>query len=118
MREKNEDGNPKYMEVTLAAQAWEGKAQNRTFWTEGQFLAQAKELHDLYKSPQGFKIELYGYGIASWQQDCYRQHKAWVDKFNSNIDQIKANSKTLAEWENGIKRDNRRTDDSSGANPA
>lgn len=99
---KDEQGNLKYMEVTLAAQTWGGKNQNRTFWTEGQFLAQAKELHDLYKGQQGFNISLYGQGIAAWQRDCHEQHKAWVQKFNADIDARKRSSKTLTGWEYGI----------------
>lgn len=116
MDEKHEDGSPKYIEVTLAANVWRGKQQLRTFWTEGQFLAQAKELHDLYKSKQGFNIELYGYGIAAWQRDCHDQYKAWVDKYNCDIDARKLNSKTLSEWENGItgKRNNASTGTGNG----
>jgi hypothetical protein len=102
MATKDDAGNLKYMEVTLGAQTWGGKVQNRTFWTEGQFLAQAKELHDLYKSPQGFNIALYGQGIPSWQKSCHEQHKAWVDKQNKEIDTRKRNSKRLNEWEYGI----------------
>jgi len=102
MDEKHDDGSAKYLEVTLAANVWGGKPQLRTFWTEGQFLAQAKELHDLYKSKQGFNIELHGQGIAAWQRDCHEQYKAWVDKYNRDIDTKKLNSKTLSEWENGI----------------
>lgn len=102
MEEKHPDGTLKHMEVTLAAQTWGGKQQTRTFWTEGQFLAQAKELHDLYKVKQGFNIKLYGQGIAAWQRDCHEQHKAWVDKYNSDIETKKLNSKTLNEWEHGI----------------
>ncbi len=103
MTKRDDAGNLKYMEVTLAAKTWGGKLQHRTFWTEGQFLAQAKELHDLYKTEQGFNMVLHGSGIPSWQRACFEQYKAWVDKFNSNIDQIKQNSITLDEWENGIR---------------
>lgn len=102
MNVKNDDGSPKYIEITLAARVWGNKAQNRTFWTEGQFLAQARELHDLYKSQQGFNINLYGFGIAAWQRDCHEQYKAWVDKYNAEIDMRKNHSKSLNEWEYGI----------------
>lgn len=102
MTAKHEDGSLKYMEITLSANSWGGKPNNRTFWTEGQFLAQARELHDLYKSKQGFNIELHGQGIAAWQRDCHEQYKAWVDKYNNDIDTRKINSRTLNEWEYGI----------------
>lgn len=102
MAEKHPDGTLKYMEVVLSANTWGSKPQTRTFWTEGQFLAQAKELHDLYKSKQEFTIELYGYGIAAWQKDCHEQYKAWVDKHNAAIDNRKLSSKTLSGWEYGI----------------
>jgi hypothetical protein len=103
MNKRDDAGNLKYMEITLAAKTWGGKLQQRTFWTEGQFLAQAKELHDLYKTEQGFNMVLHGNGIPSWQRACFEQYKAWVDQFNSKIDQIKQNSVTLQEWENGIR---------------
>jgi hypothetical protein len=102
MDEKHEDGSKKYIDVTLSAKVWGGKPQLRSFWTEGQFLAQAKELHDLYKTKQGFNISIYGYGIAAWQKDCHEQYKAWVQKFDNDIEHRKQNSKTLKEWENGI----------------
>lgn len=99
---KNEDGQPKYLEVNLSANAWGGKPQTRTFWTEGQFLAQAKELHDLYKTDLGVNITIYGQGIAAWQQDCFKQYKAWHDKFNRDIETQKQSSQTLDEWQNAI----------------
>jgi len=102
MNAKHDDGTLKHMEVTLSANTWGNKQQQRTFWTEGQFLAQARELHDLYKADHGFKMSLYGFGIAAWQRNCHEQYKAWVDKHNETIDTRKLNSRTLNEWEYGI----------------
>lgn len=103
MNIKNEDGNPKYMEITLSAMSWGNKPQTKTFWTEGQFLAQAKELHDLYKSDLGFKIQLYGSGIAGWQQDHYNQYKVWLERYNAKIEQKKQNASGLNEWQYRIR---------------
>lgn len=102
MNIKNEDGNPKYLEVTLSALSWGNKPQTRTFWTEGQFLAQAKEIHDLYKSNLNININLYGSGLAAWQQDHYKQNKAWLQQFNAKIEKKRNNASTLNEWESRI----------------
>lgn len=117
MEEKHPDGSFKYIEVTLAANTWGGKPNQRTFWTEGQFLAQAKELHDLYKSKQEFNIHLYGQGIPAWQRDCHEQYKAWVNKYNIDIDARKLSSKTLSGWEYGITGKRNATTNTSDGGP-
>jgi hypothetical protein len=100
---KNESGDPKYMEVTLSAAAWGNKQVKRTFWTEGQLLAQAKELYDLYKMKNAFNIYLYGTGIAAWQYENHKQYKQWYELNDKKIEERKANSQTLESWENGIR---------------
>lgn len=98
-----EDGRPKYIEVTLAAKTWGNKQVKRTFWTEGQFLAQAKELHDLYKEEKRFTIRLHGHGLGAWQQEHFIDLKRWADDQNERIDKRKESAQTLEEWENGIR---------------
>lgn len=100
--EKTPDGQPKYLEVTLSAKTWGNKEHKRTFWTEGQLLAQAQELHDLYKTGREFRINLYGQGIAAWQHSHWEQYRAWVSLHNERIEVKKLQSPALGEWEYGI----------------
>lgn len=102
--ERLENGDSKYLEVTLSTYTWGGKQTERTFWTEGQFLAQMKELRDLYKSDQTFKLYVYGPGMAAWEYENLLQYKAWVDKYNVDVEAKKARSPSLSDWENGIRR--------------
>lgn len=102
MDEKLPDGSSKYVEISLFANSWGNKSIGRTFWTEGQFLAQAKELVDLYKVDNGFTMVLYGHGIAAWQQSHWLQNKLWRDRYNDKIDTMRNKQLSLSEWEYGI----------------
>lgn len=100
--EKLPDGSNKNIEITLFAQSWGNKKVARTFWTEGQFLAQAKELVDLYKVDNGFTMVLYGQGMAAWQQSHWLQNKLWRDQYNAKVDTMRSKQLSLGEWEYGI----------------
>lgn len=104
MNERLPDGNSKYIEVNLASKVWGNKTETRTFWTEGQLLAQAKELADLYKTNNSLTIKLYGFGIAPWQQACWKQYKAWLESHELAISRAKQASPSLEEWQHGISR--------------
>lgn len=93
-----EDGKPKYIEVCLGTDGWEKKTFKRVFWTEGQFLAQAQELRDLYKMPKRFNIKMYGPGMATWFQDHFIQQKAWLEKANEDLEKQRENGQSLDEW--------------------
>lgn len=100
--EKDELGNPKYLEINQGAHSWGNKVYTRTFWTEGQLLAQAQELRDLYKMKKDFTMNVYGQGMAAWMYGHHMQHQAWVDKTNQDIENRKQNGLSLNEWIAGI----------------
>lgn len=100
---KDAEGQPKYIEITLGAKTWGNKDAKRTFWTEGQFLAQANELRDLYKMKNAFKINLYGQGMAAWQQLHFEQHAKWMEQHNAKIESKRNHSPSLNDWEHAIK---------------
>lgn len=102
MTKKNTDGTDKYMEVTLEANGDKNKVEYRKFWTEGQFLAQAQELRDMYKMEKDFKITVYGDGIAGWYFKKYQEQKRWAEEYNNKIAERKANGRNLNEWLSGI----------------
>lgn len=100
--EKTVDGQPKYLEVELSCKTWGGKDVHRTFWTEGQFLAQAKEMSDLYKSKQKFTMVVYGDGIAGWEYRHHQLHKKWSDQYMDGLDDKRLKSINVNEWLNGL----------------
>lgn len=100
---KDDEGNLKYIEITLSATGWKHKKYNKTFWTEGQFLAQAQELMQIYKTHKEIDIAVYGSGIAGWQYSHYKQAKSWECIFNNQIELKKQNSVTLDEWNTKIR---------------
>lgn len=58
---KQADGSPKYLEISVRATSWGGKSYKRTFWTEGQLLAQIQEFESLIFGK--YDIEVYGDGV-------------------------------------------------------
>lgn len=95
---KDDEGNPKYTEVTLSATSWKNKKVNRTFWTEGQFLAQAQELAHIYKGNKEIDITIYGNGLAGWQFSHYKQAAAYEKEYNNRIELKRQNAESLNEW--------------------
>lgn len=98
MSELLPDGNPKYMEVVLGAHGWNNEPKQRLFWTEGQFLAQAQEMRDLYKMKKDFNMTVYGYGLAAWWYDAYKEQQAWIESINEQVVERKQNGRELNEW--------------------
>lgn len=101
---KHDDGSPKYMEVTLGTTGWGNRQKKRVFWTEGQFLAQAQELRDLYKMEKDFKLNVYGPGIAAWFYQNHQDGKAWSDKHNRDLDERKLHGFPVNEWLDAVRR--------------
>lgn len=69
LQELNDKGNLKYMEVTIPCDTWGDVQASRTFWTEGQLLAQAQEYKDMIL-PQVLNgeitVEVEGFGMIPW----------------------------------------------------
>lgn len=99
---KDDSGNPKYMEVTLGAEGWGNSVSKRVFWTEGQLLAQAQELRDLYKMQKDFTLNVYGAGMAAWWFNHQQQQLAWIDRANAEATNRKLNGNDLNEWIAGL----------------
>lgn len=98
MVEKTEDGNQKYFEIELTIQTWGNRTVKKTFWTEGQFLAQSKELADLYKSNKDIKIVVYGDGMAGWNYRHWMQYKAWASKFDDVLAMKREKGFSVNDW--------------------
>lgn len=92
------DGNPQYIEITLQELGWGSKVFKKTFWTEGQFLAQARELADLYKGENPLNIIVYGDGIAGWSYKNFKAYKEWGDKFRSVLNDLRNKGLNVNEW--------------------
>lgn len=92
------DGNPRYVEITLSELTWGSKVAKKTFWTEGQFLAQAKELADLYKGENPLNITVYGDGIGGWSYKNFKAYKDWGNKFRDLLNGIRDKGINVNEW--------------------
>ena len=92
------DGNPKYVEVTLSENTWGGIVRKKTFWTEGQFLAQAKELRDLYAGENPLNITVYGDGIGGWCFKQWKDYKSWGVHFRGILDGFREKGLNVNEW--------------------
>ena len=101
-KELDDLGQQKYLEVTLSSPTWGGITVERTFWTEGQFLAQAKEIADLCKNDKEFKIHVYGDGIPGWQLRHERLYKEWADNYTNEMKLKQNRSLNVNEWINVI----------------
>jgi len=81
LNEKKENGRFKYEEVTLGAQTWGGKEVERTFWTEGQFLAQVQEFEQFYLMKEKvLTLSTYGEGIIPWMHKHRKRYDEWKKK--------------------------------------
>ena len=98
MEAKNEDGNPKYMELNIGTHTYKNKYITRTFWTEGQFLAQSNELKAIYKDRKDIEITVYGDGMAGWLFKHYNLHRRYLQEYNENLDKKRQGTPTLDEY--------------------
>lgn len=92
------DGNPRYIEITLQELGWGSKLFKKTFWTEGQFLAQAKELADLYRGENALNITVYGDGIGGWSYKNWKSYKEWGEKFRTILNDLRDKGQSVNEW--------------------
>lgn len=96
--EKKDNGRLKYEEVTLETPSWGGKTVSRTWWTEGQFLAQVQEMEKIYFNDQELDLTLYGDGIIPWVHK-HRQKFAEWQKYIRKEDNLYANEHpSITEW--------------------
>lgn len=77
LSEKKENGRMRFEEVTLTAQSWGNRTEVRTFWTEGQFLAQVQEMDKIYLKNSELVLNIHGDGIIPWMHKHQQKLKAW-----------------------------------------
>lgn len=95
LTEKNPDGNLKYMEISIGTHSHKNKQVTRTFWTEGQLLAQSNELKGLYKDRPEISIEVYGDGMAGWIFKHHKMYKAYQKSYNENLERKREGTPTI-----------------------
>ncbi len=98
MKEKTVDGQDKYMELTLDTQSHKAKKVTRTFWTEGQLLAQSNELKTLYKDRKDLHITIYGDGLAGWMFHHWKLYEAYKKCYNANLEAKRVGAPTIDEF--------------------
>ena len=97
MSVKSEDGAPKNYEIQIDAHTWGNQMVKKTFWTEGQFLAQAKELETLYKDDK-LDITIYGDGIAGWNFKHWKQYMQWAKEYTAGLNKRREKSFNVNDW--------------------
>ena len=98
MNEKSADGQPKYMEINIGTLSHKNAYVTRTFWTEGQFLAQSNELVELYKERKDIKLHIYGDGMAGWLYKHWILYNAYRLEYNENLERQRQGCPTLDEY--------------------
>lgn len=83
LNEKLPDGNKKYLEVVLEQPTWGGVNTSRSFWTEGQFLAQVQELEKIVNDKMVEIVAAEGQGILPWMLEHKRKSKLWYKQVYS-----------------------------------
>jgi hypothetical protein len=84
LNHRKDNGRMKYEEVTLSALTWGMERQEKTFWTEGQFLAQVQEFEKIYLSDDELEIHTYGDGIIPWVHKHKKKFDAWKKRFKQS----------------------------------
>lgn len=98
MNEKLTDGQLKYMELSLGTYTHNNKYITRTFWTEGQFLAQSNELKALYKDRKDIQIAVHGNGIAGWLHKHYNLHQKYILDYKTKLDRKRNGTPYIDEY--------------------
>lgn len=98
--EKNEDGQPRYLEETLGVHSYGQQYITRTFWTEGQFLAQAQELRNLSKDRKDINLKFYGDGIPAWMANHQSLAEKYVEEYNRSLEKLRENAPYLEQLTN------------------
>lgn len=77
LQEKKQNGKLVWEKVTMSVKTWGGKETSRTFWTKGEFLAQAKEFKDLYMPRKSLRLIAHGDGMIPWIQKNQQAYEDW-----------------------------------------
>lgn len=79
LKEKKENGTNKYEEITLEVETYGEKKVKRTFWTEGQLLAQLQEFRNYYFVREGLNLNFHGDGMIPWVCRNKNRHKQYIE---------------------------------------
>lgn len=101
---KKEGDNPKYMELNIGTHTYGNKYITRTFWTEGQFLAQSNEITSLCKDRNDIKITVYGDGLAGWLYKHREAHKKYQKEYSESLNEKRNGTPTLEQYLNAATR--------------
>jgi hypothetical protein len=90
LQAKKENGKLIWEEITLSNMSYGGKEEKRTFWTKGEFLAQAQEFKNMYAPRKEITIRTYGHGMIPWIHQCEEKYQTWLkreeDKIRSDLE--------------------------------
>lgn len=80
LQEKKDNGTLKYEEVTLEVETYGDKKIKRTFWTEGQFMAQLQEFRNYYYLRDRLNLKIHGDGMIPWVWRHKLHHRAYLEE--------------------------------------
>lgn len=106
MEELGPDGQKKFMEIPIGTNTYGNKYISRTFWTEGQFLAQSNEIMDLQKNRRDLNIEVHGDGLAAWLYKHHQALKKYQKEYSDRLNEKRAGSPTLDGYVHAVTRGN------------
>ena len=82
---EGENVRPIWIETTLSCETWGEKETKRTFWTKGEFLAQAQEMRDFFKKSGINNFSVYGEGIIPWMFKNMNYNKKFLQYKNNKV---------------------------------
>lgn len=85
LQETKANGKLMWEKINLSVKTWGDKEESRTFWTKGEFLAQAKEFTSLYFPRKSIKIHTYGDGMIPWLHRNEQATRLWESYKYSNL---------------------------------
>lgn len=78
LRHKKDNGTFAFEEITLEVETYGPNKIKRTFWTEGQFLAQLQEFRNYYFLRDRLKLNIHGDGMIPWVWRNKLRHKQYL----------------------------------------
>ena len=86
LQEKKDNGTLKYDEVTLEVETYGSEKIKRTFWTEGQFLAQLQEFRNYYFLRECLNLTIHGDGMIPWVWRNKLHHKTYLKELEAKAE--------------------------------
>lgn len=86
LQKKKDNGTLQYEEVTLEVETYGPDKIKRTFWTEGQFLAQLQEFRNYYFIRKCLNLNIHGDGMIPWVWRHKRHHQVYLEAQESEAE--------------------------------